>query len=164
VLRAARRFALVGATGELAIQLGVLPWKPGVVAMATEELFSGWRHNRGNDPTEIREAIEQIRTLLDRYGDSRFEPAGRSSDTRPVADRLGWMRGDGTDREWLIPPGVWQAEFCDGFDSKTTARALADRGMLLRDADGKYSRTERIGGETRRVYLLTAKVRAGGAV
>jgi putative DNA primase/helicase len=163
VLRAARAFALVGAAGELAIQLGVLPWPPGGVATATEELFSAWRRNRGDDPAEIGQAIEQIRTLLDRYGDSRFDPAGRSPDTRPVADRLGWMRGDSSGRQWLIPPGVWRAVFCDGFDPKTVASVLADRGMLLPGPDGKHSRTERVDGQPTRVYVLTAMVRAGGA-
>jgi putative DNA primase/helicase len=160
VLRAARQFALVGAAGELAIQLGVLPWTPGVVAAAAKELFSRWRGNRGEDPAEIREAIEQIGTLLDRYGDSRFDPPTRSPDTRPVLDRLGWVRGEGDNRQWLIPPGLWRTVFCNGFDPKTIARVFAERGMLLPDPEGKFSRSERVDGEPTRVYVLTAMVRA----
>src|SRR5262249_46560448 len=57
ILRAARRFALVAAAGELAIQLGVLPWRPGSAEAAAEELFSTWRGHRGDDPSEVREAI-----------------------------------------------------------------------------------------------------------
>ena len=71
ILRAAERFALCGVAGELAIQLGILPWSPGVVAAATQELFATWRKDRGEDPGEIRGAFEQIRILLERYGDSR---------------------------------------------------------------------------------------------
>src|SRR5262249_25502444 len=125
ILRAARRFALVAAAGELAIQLGVLPWRPGSAEAAAEELFSTWRGHRGDDPSEVREAIEQIGTLIDRYGVSRFDPPNRTPDTRPVPDRLGWMRGDGEARQWLIPPGTWKGEFCKGFDHRSVARALA---------------------------------------
>jgi putative DNA primase/helicase len=160
VLRAAQRFALVGAAGELAIQLGILPWTPGVVAAATEELFANWRSDRGDDPGEIRGAIEQIRTLLERYGDARFDPLNRTSDTRPVSDRFGWVRGDGENRQWLIPPGVWRDVFCHGFDPKISAHALAERGMLIPDAEGKFSRSERVDGKPTRVYVVTATVRA----
>jgi putative DNA primase/helicase len=168
MLRAAQRFALCGAAGELAIQLGILPWPPGVVASATEELFANWRSDRGEDPGEIRGAIEQIRTLLDRYGDSRFDPANRTSDTRPVSDRLGWARGEGDDRQWLIPHGVWRNVFCQGYDPKIVGRILAEREMLMLDAEGKFSRPERVDGKVLRVYVLTEKVRTddrqGGAL
>jgi putative DNA primase/helicase len=158
VLRATKRFALSGVAGELAIQFGILPWVPGTVATATEELFARWRANRGDDPGEIKAAIEQIRTLLERYGDSRFDPLTRPPETRPVLDRLGWVRGTGDNRQWLIPPGVWQHVFCEGFDAKTVARALAERRVLLLDGQGKFSRTERVDGKSTRVYVMTAMV------
>jgi uncharacterized protein (DUF927 family) len=160
VLRAAQRFALCGTAGELAIQLGILPWMPGAAADATVELFANWRGDRGDDPGEIRAAIEQIRTLVERYGDSRFDPVNRTSDARSVSDRLGWTRGDGDNRQWLIPPGVWRGIFCQGYDPKIIARALVDRGILALDGEGKFSRCERVDGKPTRVYVVTATVLA----
>jgi putative DNA primase/helicase len=156
VLRAAQRFALTGAAGELAIQLGILPWPAGAEASATQQLFACWLGDRGDDPGEIRGACEQIRKLLERFGDSRFDPQTRNEDTRPVLDRLGWVRGTGKDRQWLIAPATWRDIFCQGFDPKTVARAFTDRGFLLADAEGKFSRTERIDGKSTRVYVITA--------
>jgi putative DNA primase/helicase len=158
VSRAARRFALTGVAGELAVQLGILPLSPGQVATATEELFATWRGNRGDDPSEITAAIEQIRTLLERFGDSRFDPLSGEEGARPVSDRLGWVRGTGSERQWLIPAGVWRETFCKGFDARMVARALADRGMLLPDGQGKCSRSERVAGKPTRVYVVTAVV------
>jgi hypothetical protein len=133
---------------------------PGAAADATVELFANWRGDRGDDPGEIRAAIEQIRTLVERYGDSRFDPVNRTSDARSVSDRLGWTRGDGDNRQWLIPPGVWRGIFCQGYDPKIIARALVDRGILALDGEGKFSRCERVDGKPTRVYVVTATVLA----
>jgi hypothetical protein len=99
---------------------------------------------------------------LERFGDSRFDPQTRNDETRPVPDRLGWVRGSGQDRQWLIAPATWREIFCQGFDPKTVARGFADRGFLLSDAEGKSSRTERIDGKSTRVYVLTAALLTGG--
>jgi uncharacterized protein (DUF927 family) len=154
--RAARRFALVGAAGELAIALKILPWEAGTVATAAEEIFKAWHLDRGNDPGEVRNALAQIRKLLEQHGDSRFDSTGGHK--LPVRDRLGWVRGEGNGRQWLIPPQTWKETFCEGFDAKAIARALADREMLLRDHEDKTSRSETINGKKERVYVLTAKI------
>ncbi len=161
ISRAAQRFALTGAAGELAVQLGILPWPAGQIASATEELFQSWRRDRGDEPGETRDALEQIRNLLARFGDSRFDPQN-GADERPVLDRLGWVRGQGNDRQWLIPSATWRGTFCAGYNPKLVARALSDRKFLLVDAEGKFSRTERIAGRSTRVYVLTAEILTDG--
>jgi putative DNA primase/helicase len=161
VLRAAQRYALTGVAGELATKFGILRWPTGAVASAAKELFASWLGDRGDDPGEIRGACEQVRKLLERFGDSRFDPQTRNDGTRPVPDRLGWVRGSGQDRQWLIAPATWREIFCQGFDPKTVARAFAERGFLLSDAEGKSSRTERIDGKATRVYVLTAALLTG---
>ena len=156
--RAARRFALVGAAGELAIELKILPWEATTVATATEEMFRAWHLDRGNDPGEVRNALAQIRSLLEQHGERFDSASGVDGDKLAVRDRLGWVRAPCGEHQWLIPPETWKAVFCNGFDHSTIAQALAERGMMLRDSEGKTSRPENINGKKLRVYVLTAKI------
>lgn len=157
VLRVADRFGLVAAAGELAIELGVLPWQAGA-ARATKVMFESWHQDRGgNDPAEVHTAIEQIRGLFERHGDGRFDPASLDPNTRPVTDRLGYVHSEGSDRQWWILPETWRGVLCLGFDAKTTAKALVKRGLLLAGEDGKTSRLVRVGANVMRAYVLPAK-------
>jgi putative DNA primase/helicase len=47
VRRVAQRFAVVAAAGELAIELGVLPWAQGTVSAAVQCSFTAWLARRG---------------------------------------------------------------------------------------------------------------------
>jgi putative DNA primase/helicase len=156
VLRAANRIGLVAVAGELAIQLGILPWPVGSVNEAAADAFRSWHAERGgNDPAEIRAAIEQIRGLLERYGDSRFDAPDADPNARPAPDRLGYVHGEGDDRQWWVLPQTWRDTFCEGFDAKATARALVERKLLLPEAH-QASRLVRIHGQPTRVYVLPA--------
>ena len=164
VLRVADRLGLVAAAGELAISLDILPWQAGTVAGAVKVIFEGWHEDRGgDDPAEVRTAIEQIRGLLERYGDSRFDPTTTDPNTRPVIDRLGYFHGQGSDRQWCILPQTWRDEFCRGFDAKMIAKALVKRGLLLPgEEDGRTNRLVRIGDKPTRVYILPANAWTAG--
>jgi uncharacterized protein (DUF927 family) len=157
VLRAANRIGLVAVAGELAIQLGVLPWPTGSLNEAAADIFRSWQVDRGgNDPAEVRRAIEQIRALLERFGDSRFDAPTLHSDTRPVPDRLGYVHGEGAERQWWVLPQIWRDTFCEGFDAKATAQALVQRGLLLPGYGNETSRPVRVNGQLTRAYVLPA--------
>jgi len=49
-------------------------------------------------------------------------------------------------------------KFARAVPPRTVARALADRGMLVRDAEGKLQRSERTPLGQQRVYVINAKV------
>jgi uncharacterized protein (DUF927 family) len=158
VLRAANRIGLIAAAGEMAIQLGILPWPTGSINAAAVEAFQAWHAERGgNDPAEVRAAIEQIGVLLEQHGDSRFDLVDRGLDTKPVPNRLGYVRGTGDDKQWLVLPNTWRDVLCTGFDFKMIAAALIERGLLLPGDGGKASRPEWIDGKTVRAYVLPAK-------
>jgi putative DNA primase/helicase len=158
VLRVADRFGLVAAAGELAVELKVLPWQAGTATNTSKTMFDSWHRDRGgNDPVEVRTAIEQIRALLERHGDGRFDLASPDPNARPVIDRLGYVHGQGSDRQWWILTQTWRDVFCAGLDAKMIAKALARRGLLLSGEDGKTSRLVRIGTEVMRAYVLPAQ-------
>jgi uncharacterized protein (DUF927 family) len=157
VLRVADRFSLVAFAGELAIGLGIVPWPAGAVLPAVQRLFSAWLDQRGGiEPAEIRAGVEQVKKLIEQYGSSRFDPFEGTD--RPVHDRLGWRRGSGPEQEWLIPPAVWKDPVCRGHNPMLVARALAERGMLVRGEGKNLARNEWVEGRSGRVYVLTAKI------
>jgi putative DNA primase/helicase len=161
VVRAAQRFGLIAAAGELSILLGVTPWPEGAVREAAAWAFDRWIEGRGGtEPAEIRHAIEQVRLFIEQHGEARFEPLD-GSETRPVANRAGWRKGSGADREWMIPPETWKREVCAGLDAKMVARILAERGMLARAADGNQQ-VRKIAGSSKRVFVVTSAIYDGG--
>jgi uncharacterized protein (DUF927 family) len=158
ILRVADRFALVAAAGELAIERGILPWKIGSVTEAAGEIFAGWHTARGgDDPGEIRAAIDQITAILEQHGEARFDPAERGPDIKPVTNRLGYRHGDGAEREWWILPETWKTEFCRGLDPKMITRALVKRGLLVPDGEARSVRSVKIEGTKKRAYVLPAR-------
>ena len=162
VRRAARMLGLIGAAGELATTWGILPWREGAALEASAKALKDWIGQRGGfGAAEERDGIEQVRAFLAGYGESRFDPID-DPDVRPANARAGWRRGSGEAREWLILPSVWRDEICRGRDGNLIARALEQRGMLRRDSEGKYQRSERTPLGQRRVYVVNASVLEAG--
>ena len=107
----------------------------------------------------MRQAIAQVRLIIEQHGESRFQPVDDS--TKPVLNQLGWRKGHGAEREWLIPSETWKSEICGGLDPKFVARTLADAGMLERASDGNQQ-VRKIGGVNKRVFVIKAEVIDGG--
>jgi putative DNA primase/helicase len=160
--RAAKKFALIGVAGGLATGLGVTPWERGEAQRAARWAFERWLETRGGTSShEERQAIEQVRLLIEKHGDARFECADGSSSTSTltVCDQLGWRKGEGDKREWWVQSEIWKTEFCAGLSPTSVAKALADSGILRRQ-DGKNLAciVRPPGGKTMRCYVLTAAI------
>jgi putative DNA primase/helicase len=161
--RAAQRLGLIMAAGELATMLGVTPWREGAARDAAQWALAQWIEGRGGvEPAEARQSIEAVRLIIEAHGESRFEQIEGESEARPVNNRLGWRRGEGPDREWLIPPEIWKSEICAGLDPKAVARALGERGMLQKASDG-WQCVVKIDGTARRVFVVLSTIFAGVA-
>ncbi|WP_404292122.1 DUF927 domain-containing protein [Microvirga sp. RSM25] len=165
VRRVGQRFALVGAAGELAIELGVLPWSRGTASDAVQRTFSGWLTQRGGcDRREDHTAIETVSHFLQRFGEARFirldHVSSLAADSgRFISDLAGWRRGE----EFLIQPAAWQ-EITEGLDSLAVAEVLVRHGYLKKSKDGKNSQALQICGRKRRVYVVAASLLGAGAV
>lgn len=63
IQRVLKKFALIGAVGELAIEWGILPYPRGNVARAAKKWFGIWvKERKGLENQEIQKALERIRT------------------------------------------------------------------------------------------------------
>ena len=128
VERAAARFGLISAAGELAARLGIVPWPAGAARDAAAWALDRWIELRGGtEPAEARQAVESVRLFIEQHGDARFASVD-DPDARPVANRAGYRKGNGAEREWWVLPEVWRTEICAGQDAQFVARALAERG------------------------------------
>jgi putative DNA primase/helicase len=139
VARAARRFALVAAAGELAVRLDILPWPEGEATAACAKVFQQWLSGRGGaGAAEDREAIAKVRGFLEMHGGSRFEAVDASEDAR-IINRAGFWRENDQGREYLFLAETWKTEVCAGMNASRVARVLAERGLLRQDSAGKNS-------------------------
>jgi putative DNA primase/helicase len=142
VLRAAGRFALIAAAGELAQEWGIVPWTAGEAQKAAQTCFKAWLATRGGtEPQEIIEGLAQVRLFIEEHGNDRFERAwdirrDREGNEIPerVTRRAGFRRqvGEGEEAPWeyYVLPEAWRREACKGFDHVALARAMVAKGWL----------------------------------
>lgn len=163
VQRAARRFGLVAAAGELATALDILPWPKNEAFGAAAVMFRAWVARRGGiGSAEDRNIVERMRAFLETHGSSRFSPVNDQDDTyqRPVINRAGFYSsrqiGGETVREYLILPEAFKEIFA-GFDMAAVTKVLVTEGYLHPDKV-KSSQRRRVPelGQVR-VYVVTAQ-------
>jgi putative DNA primase/helicase len=154
--RVAERFGLIAAAGELATEFGVTPWAAGEATAAAAEIFDHWLRGRGGaNPHEERQAIEQVRLFIERYGDSRFDPDLGTD--RPAHDRAGWREGESDRRRWYVSTEVWSKEVCAGLDPAFVAKTLAALGISETDP-GRVTKVKWRFGKAIRFYVVTPRI------
>lgn len=184
--RAALRFALVAAAGELATLWGVTGWQQGEASQAAEICFKAWLSQRGgagNQESAIM--LAQVRRFFEMHGEARFTDWDRTvaDDTHAAktVNRAGYRKhmeakdDDGNplytgkfypegdekkakDTEYYVFPVTFEQEVRAGFDYRAVCRLMVERGMLM--TEGKsFKRKERLpGGEFSRCYRITSKI------
>jgi putative DNA primase/helicase len=161
--RAAHRFGIIAAAGELATDFGFTGWRNSEARDAAAWAFCRWIEARGGtEPAEVPQAVETVRHFIEAHGEARFDNLD-DPDGRAVVNRAGWRKGAGEDRRWLILPEVWKRDVCAGLDATFVASVLAKRGALVKGSDGN-TKVERIAETTKRVYVVTPAIFDGGEV
>jgi putative DNA primase/helicase len=169
VSRVLARFALAAASGELALEFGVLPWKSGDAFNAAKTCFHAWLVGRGGtEAAEDREAISAVRHFLELHGASRFELIQGEDPEHPeptidsrIINRAGYVRHRAGEREYIFLPEVWK-EVCAGMDAGRVARVLVERGFMQTGSDGKPQTKQRLPGmkNSTRCYVVSSGILA----
>ena len=172
VERVAERFGLIAAAGELATRFNIVPWARSEATAAAAEIFQQWLGARGGaNPHEERQAVEQVRLFIERYGDSRFDDLDAPPRTlftvsgkeveierRQALDRAGYRKGEGDDRQWFVLPEAFRKTLCAGLDANFVARLLNKLGMLEAGDGRNLTKQMMIHGAQLRFYVLTEKI------
>lgn len=168
--RAAARFGLVAAAGELATALGVTGWPEGTAIEAGRVCFTAWLMDRGGAGNLEGDAIvARLRLIVERYGESRFTRwdaiAAKTDDHAPrTADRLGFRQtiehglGDTlyTSVTYYFLPAAWKGEVFKGMSLRDVNKELLARGILEPGGDGKASKAVTLPGMPKgRAYVVS---------
>jgi putative DNA primase/helicase len=164
IYRVAERFAVVGAAGELATDVGITGWTPGAAFAAAKWCFARWLENRSTGASDLDKAIGQIRAFLI-ANESRFEDMEKR-DGRSVYERVGFRRANGGDTEYLVPSDAFREILCKGYDAKKVAEELDRRGHLRKTEKDRLQIQQRVPGVAKpmRVYAIQSSILTDGEV
>ncbi|MDU0742302.1 DUF927 domain-containing protein [Pseudomonas aeruginosa] len=169
--RAAARFGLAAAAGELATALGVTGWPEGTATAAVRVCLVAWLAERGGAGNLEADAIvERLRLVLERHGEGRFTRwdgiAAKVDDHAPrTGDRLGFRRtmehgvGDSlyTSVTYYFLPTAWRDEVFKGMNLRNVNRVLVEREILQAGRDGKAAQCITLPGMPKgRAYVVDA--------
>lgn len=176
--RAATRFGLVAAAGELATALGVTGWPEGCATTAGKVCLNAWLNERGGAGNLEGDAIvARLRQVIERFGESRFtrweSEAAKIDEHGPrTIDRLGFRKslehGIGetlyTTTTYYVLPEAWRSEVFKGMSLNAVNKELLQRGVLEPGKDGKAASLVRLPGlGTQRCYVVVAVPGADGS-
>jgi hypothetical protein len=72
--RAAQRFGLIIAAGEVATAFGLTGWRKGEAREAAAWALKQWIEGRGGtEASEVRQAVQQVRLMIEAHGEFRFQ-------------------------------------------------------------------------------------------
>jgi uncharacterized protein (DUF927 family) len=148
ILRVARRFGLVAAAGELAIEAEVLPWVPGAASAAVAVCFKAWLDNReGTGARDETSAIGHIKRCIEQHGDARFPRFDDGDDDdgpkkrilRTFPNRLGFRLLHRDEPCYFFLPVQFKEEVIRGYNVRMVVKALSDRKLLYRNEGDRYT-------------------------
>jgi putative DNA primase/helicase len=169
VRSACGRFATIAVAGELATGFGLTGWPEGEATNAAVICFESWLQGRGTTGDHDLEAgIQQVISMIERHGSSRFETLGSDLYNSVVHNRIGFRKRinnsleiiDHADAEYmyLVFPNQWRDELCKGYNANQIAEEMARRGLLIREGDqphGRFDAKSRCGkAGTLRMYQI----------
>ncbi|MFT8656821.1 MAG: DUF927 domain-containing protein [Acetobacter papayae] len=178
----ARRFAMIAVGGELATSFGLTGWDADTADVLVGLCFGDWLRARGTSGRrEDEQAVQQLRDFIARNGASRFQDwVDRTAEELPQSwdegkppperyrtqNQAGWRRWAKTQEgQWgwgymLTSSGIREA--LAGLNLRDATKALAERGVLIPDKEGKFSQSVRPPGQAAniRLYVVAGNILA----
>lgn len=146
VPRAAQRFALVAAAGEIATRLKLTGWKKGESFRAAKKCFASWlEHHETIDPVAM--AVNRVQNFIS-ANHSRFELVG--GNVRLNGSKFGYQKKN----SYLILPRVFRDLVCAGTSPENVADALERAGYLQTSGPNRRRRQSRIDGQLQYFYSV----------
>ena len=150
VPRAALRFALVAAAGELATKLKLAGWKKGEAFRAAKKCFASWlEHHKTFDPVAM--AVDRVQRFI-LENNAKFEIVG--GNVRLNGSKVGYQKKG----QFLILPHVFQDSVCAGTSAEAVADALEHAGFLNTSGPNRKKKQERIEGQLGYFYSVPATI------
>jgi hypothetical protein len=140
LIRAAERFALIAAAGELATEWGLTGWREGESIAAAERCYSEWLRARGTKTSsDIEAAMAQVKGFIETKSASRFPLLSRGqvdAAGERILDRAGFRRLKETGEvEYVIFREVFKTDVCKGHSYRAVLKALDRQGFLVREEE-----------------------------
>jgi putative DNA primase/helicase len=163
VRRAAERFGLIGAAGELATRMGLTGWRKGEAFGAMKGLFAEWLSNRGTaGPSDADAGVNAVRAYILQHGVSRFQSMQPGSRSEIIRDRVGFVRVEGgSPKEYYIFLEAFRSEVCKGHSYRDVLKALDARGFLRREPPNMTVKPNLPGVGRTRVYCVLGSILEG---
>lgn len=144
-LRVARHIALLAAVGEVATELGLTGWKPGVSLQSALQCFFSWKQVFGEGIKEEVNIITSVKSYLLKYGSTRFEVLPKSGNSE-IYDRVGYkiINSDESIKYYIFDQEL--KEIAGNPDIHLIRKSLNNIGLLTAGGDGRLTRKERLPG------------------
>jgi len=157
IVRAAARFSLLAAAGELATESGATGWEPGEATNAAGVCFRAWLAERDGGTSvggDLEAGVRQALSIIEQHG-ARFQPIHQTFETR---DRLGFRLEEHGLIKHFVLRGPFEAEVCRGFNYKTVRDELIKRGYMIAGTEAARPGQQQVrlpGLGKQRVYVMT---------
>ncbi|MCF2862908.1 DUF927 domain-containing protein [Pseudoalteromonas sp. Cnat2-41] len=135
------KFALLAAAGEIAINLGLLPWHLGEAKDALEQVATIWLDDRNStENSESKKIIKKLIKLINKWRHS-LSPRGESHN-----GSIGYFESE-PELAWYIPQQLFKSEVIESVahEYSQTVHYMLQKGWALSNEGAR--RTFKIGGE-----------------
>jgi len=159
IFRAATRFGLVAAAGELASSFGITGWPEGAATDAATVCFKVWLDARGGSGSkEELDIVAQVKRFFALHGSSRFSNWGEQGDK--TVNRCGFKKIEMEETEFFVFPATFKSDISSGFDPSHVAEVCIREGLIKPYSQRDKTHPIRIPGmkSTIRCYLFTERV------